>query len=367
LIPHWDIFCRVIDNYGDAAVAWRLARNLAQSHAQRVRLWIDAPEVLAALRPQPASAAPGRIEVHPWGASLPGWSPGDVVVSAFGVALPEPLLQAMAARQPAPVWLNLDYLSFEDWAAAWHGLGSRHPRWPLSQFFYSIGPAGGVLREADLFSRRDAFQNDAAAQAGFFAALGVPPAVPGALRLSFFSYEEAPVDDLLTALRHARTPVTLLVPEGKSLMALQAALPGLSAGQVRQCGACQIRVLPFLPQADYDRLLWAADLNFVRGEDSLMRAVWAGRPLIWQAYPQTGATHLVKLEAFLRHWQADEVVLNPLGAAMRAWNGGSPAPDWPKLLAGLPGLRVACSASARRWEAIGELADGMAKFCAARV
>ena len=37
----WDVFCRVVDNYGDAAVCWRLARQLADEHGARVRLWID--------------------------------------------------------------------------------------------------------------------------------------------------------------------------------------------------------------------------------------------------------------------------------------------------------------------------------------
>lgn len=37
----WDIFCSVVDNYGDIGVTWRLARQLAAEHDLDVRLWVD--------------------------------------------------------------------------------------------------------------------------------------------------------------------------------------------------------------------------------------------------------------------------------------------------------------------------------------
>ena len=43
----WDIVCRVVDNYGDAGVAFRLARMLAIEHGERVTLWIDDPARLS--------------------------------------------------------------------------------------------------------------------------------------------------------------------------------------------------------------------------------------------------------------------------------------------------------------------------------
>ena len=46
----WDIFCQVIDNYGDIGVGWRLATNLA-ARGQRVRLWLDNSSVLRWLAP----------------------------------------------------------------------------------------------------------------------------------------------------------------------------------------------------------------------------------------------------------------------------------------------------------------------------
>ena len=37
----WDIFCSVVDNFGDIGVCWRLARRLSAGLGQQVRLWVD--------------------------------------------------------------------------------------------------------------------------------------------------------------------------------------------------------------------------------------------------------------------------------------------------------------------------------------
>jgi uncharacterized repeat protein (TIGR03837 family) len=85
--------------------------------------------------------------------------------------------------------------------------------------------------------------------------------------------------------------------------------------------------LAHMPQAEFDHLLWACDLNFVRGEDSLVRALWAGKPFIWHIYPQDDGAHLVKLGAFLDWLQAPA----DLRAAHAAWNSGAvPAPPAPE-------------------------------------
>jgi uncharacterized repeat protein (TIGR03837 family) len=82
-----------------------------------------------------------------------------------------------------------------------------------------------------------------------------------------------------------------------------------------------IHFLPLLAQPDFDHLLWSCDLNFVRGEDSLVRALWAGKPLAWHIYPQDDAAHHVKLSAFL-DWLGAPDSLRVFHAA---WNGTSAA------------------------------------------
>ncbi len=352
-----DIFCEVIDNFGDAGVCWRLARALAAA-GLKVTLWIDDLARLQRLRP----ALDTRRDTQPLdGFVLRRWSAdalagGDLVISAFGCRLPEAMLQQMAAAPPAPVWINLEYLSAEAWVEDSHRMPSPHPRLPLVQHFYFpgfTGRTGGLLREAGLLAARDAF--GAQQRAGFLARLGV--AVPdGALLVSLFCYPSAPIGPLLQALRSG-PPVVCLVPEGVSALAP-------AAGQRRSDGALTLIGIPFLEPDDYDRLLWSCDLNFVRGEDSAVRAQWAARPFVWQFYAQAEDAHLDKLEAFLtRYAGPPRPNVVALRAFWRAWNGDPAARlDWQALLAALPALASCAREWQRELSSQQELAAGLIEF-----
>ena len=119
----------------------------------------------------------------------------------------------------------------------------------------------------------------------------------------------------------------MLVTAGRACAALKAATeqqdrlrPGWNSRR-----ALSISLLPRLTQIDFDHLLWACDLNFVRGEDSLVRALWAGQPLVWQIYPQRDEAHRAKLSAFLDVIQAPA----SLHQLHRSWNDIEPQPLGP--------------------------------------
>ena len=134
--PLCDIFCTVIDNYGDIGICWRLARQWVAEYGFRVRLWVDdlasfqrlCPAIDCALEQQSISLGHGELAVHIWPTAEVTETPGDLVIAAFACRLPESWLAAMAQRCPAPVWINLEYLTAEDWAAGCHELASPHPR-----------------------------------------------------------------------------------------------------------------------------------------------------------------------------------------------------------------------------------------------
>lgn len=327
-----DIFCNVIDNYGDIGVCWRLARQLANEHGVNVRLWVDdltsfqrlCPDADAALDIQRCRG----VEVCHWSAEFPAVEPADLVIEAFACRLPQPYVEAMAAHEPKPVWLNLEYLSAEDWVKGCHKLPSPHPTLPLTKYFFFPGfteKTGGLLQERDLLVRRDAFQSDAGVQQRYWNGLGVPERATGELRVSLFGYENEAMEALLHAWERGAQPVTCLLPDGRSLPQV-AAFFGQQAGKagaVWQRGQLCVHVLPFVEQERYDELLWACDVNFVRGEDSCVRAQWAAKPFIWQIYPQHDGVHMQKLEALrVRYTEG----LPPAAAqAVRdlwlAWNG----------------------------------------------
>jgi len=362
-----DVFCRVVDNLGDAAVSWRLARQLALEHGAQVRLWIDDPGALARLVP---GSAPGErtdeVEVAHWRDDDPRLARpapeavADVVLAGFGVEPPAGYRAAMRRRHP--VWINVDHLSAEPWVDSAHALPSPKPD-GLVEHFWFPGPspsAGGLLREDDLIARRDAFMADPRKRLAFLASLGVP-AGPPQRYASMFCYPDSPVTAVADALAaDPGPPWRLLLPDG-----VQA---GIGTHPV-------VRRVPFVAQRDYDRLLWSCEVNWVRGEDSLVRSLWSARPAVWQAYRQADeAAREAKIAAWTARWCADA---NPepaataaLERAQCAWNcapdpsaAAQVAATMPALLAALPALATAAaratevaarrpSLSARLWEFI---------------
>jgi uncharacterized repeat protein (TIGR03837 family) len=326
-----DIFCTVVDNYGDIGVCWRLARQLANEHGMAVRLWVDdlasfhklCPQIVASLAIQQQRG----VEIRHWGIPFAEVIPAQMVIEAFACELPERYVQAMAQQVRKPLWLNLEYLSAEDWVAGCHGLASPHPRLPLVKYFFFPGftrETGGLLLERDLLARRDAFQADPLAQENFWHTLAVPARNTGEIRVSLFSYENPAVQGILGVWAAAEQQLTCLVPEGRVLPQVASFFgrQELVAGEVVQRGSLRVQVLPFVEQEEYDKLLWACDFNFVRGEDSCVRAQWAAKPFVWQIYPQHDRVHMQKLHALLNMYckgMAPECEL-AVGAMWELWN-----------------------------------------------
>jgi uncharacterized repeat protein (TIGR03837 family) len=301
----WDIYGRVIDNWGDVGVCWRLARDLA-ARGQRVRLTLDDPGALAWMAP---GAEPGGhgVTVCPWPG--PG-DDGDVVIEAFGTELPAPTLARLQAADAAPLWLNLEYLSAEPYVERSHALPSPQPGGATKWFFFPgfTARTGGLIREPGLLDARAAFDRDT-----WLRARGIHRRA-GERVVSLFCYDGAPLAPWLDA--EGEKPTLLLLTPGPA----QALARTLEPRAGLRCVA-----LPLLPQPEYDHLLWACDLNFVRGEDSLVRALWAGVPFVWQAYRQHDGAHRQKLDALI-----DRLALPADVAALwRAWNTPPAAGPWP--------------------------------------
>lgn len=384
--PEWDIFCTVVDNYGDIGVCWRLARQLVAEHGVSVRLWVDElaafGKICAEIDPSLPTQTTRGVEVRRWSADFPTVVPGVVVIEAFACQLPESFIAAMADRQRPPVWINLDYLSAEAWVSGCHALPSPHPRLALTKYFFFPGfdqTTGGLLREADLEPQRQAFCASPQQQAAFWVRLGqsAPPAE--ALLVSLFAYENPALADLLASWAQGERRVCCLAPVTRTLAAIaQFAGQSLHAGDVIRRGALEIRLLDFVAQPDYDRLLWSCDMNLVRGEDSFVRAQWAAKPLLWQIYPQADDAHQIKLAAFLDRYCAD--LPDDAAAAVRAlhrqWNavaddgqagGRISADSWARWLAALPELRRHAGLWEKNLSKQEDLCSNLFRFCLSKL
>ncbi|MFC5473833.1 elongation factor P maturation arginine rhamnosyltransferase EarP [Paraherbaspirillum soli] len=333
------LFCKVVDNYGDIGICWRLTRQLEQEHGIAVTLWVDDLRSFQRICPEVAidreTQQIGSVTVRHWrdqNGVFAASDVADIVIEFFACDIPPGYIAAMAERTPRPVWLNLEGHSAEEWVEGCHTLSSPHQSSLTKYFFFPgfTGKTGGLLLESGLQQQRQAYQQDQAEMAAFLGQFGVTPAEMASLKVSLFCYPQAPVSALFDAWQSSGTAITCLVPEGVAVDAVQAFL-----GQVAKAGASAsrdaltVRVLPFIPQPDYDKLLWACDLNFVRGEDSFVRAQWAGKPFVWHIYPQDKDLHHVKLNAFLQRYSAKTESLVEFSLA---WNAAAKtAIDWAAL------------------------------------
>lgn len=315
----WDVFCRVIDNFGDVGVCWRLCADLAQ-RGQRVRLWLDDVSALTWMAPGALEGQHANITVHRWlettdSQGLQTLETAKVWVEAFGCDIEPVFISSFKQRtKTAPVWINLEYLSAESFVERSHTLPSpvlsgQAKGW-TKYFFYPgwTQKTGGLLREPWI-KERQALANETS-KAAWLQSFGIT--WKGEKLISLFCYESAAVSGLLDALGNFGAPVRLLVTAGQAKIALHRVL-----GELGQNHSLSISYLPTLTQTDYDQLLWACDLNFVRGEDSLVRAIWAGKPLVWHIYPQEDHAHHAKLGAFLDRMEAPRT----LHQWHHYWNG----------------------------------------------
>ncbi len=377
----WDIFCRVVDNYGDAGVCWRLARQLESEHGIAATLWIDALASLAKIAPDldPArnDQTCGAIRVRAWDEPFAAFDLPDAVIEGFGCGVPAPYVEAMAAAARRPVWINLEYLSAEPWVESAHALPSPQPRLPLTRHFYFPGfteATGGLLREAGLLAARDAARASPAQRAVAWQTVGLAPPAESVLTVSLFCYANAALPALLDAWVEGDEAILCLVPEGVATASLDLWTGGgvPHAGQSLARGRLTLATLPFVAQDDYDRLLWQCNANIVRGEDSFVRAQWAARPFVWHIYPQADDAHRVKLDEFSHRFEAglDAGAANVLNAFWRAFNdgdGAASAAAWPAFRTAFPTLGAHSARWAERLAALPDLASGLVKFCRNRL
>jgi len=361
-------------------VCWRLARQLASEHGSPVSLWIDEPRTLAAIAPGAAAGAVlDGVAVGRWQDARPPARPRTVVVSAFGCELPAPVRRRLAGAD-ATLWVNLEYLSAESWIDGCHGLASRKPDdGAIEHFFYPgfTETSGGLLRERGLIDARNAFRAGDAPQR-WLARHGFD-ARRDERRISLFCYPDAPVETLLEILAEGPRATHLLVPTGVAVEPLRAFFGEPPAcGRSLSRGGLRVERFDLLAQDDYDRLLWSCDLNFVRGEDSWIRAIWAGSPFVWQPYRQADDAHRTKLEAFLGLLAGPSAPARLAGGAddthfaaaalMRAWDRGQGLREaWRDFATAGPAIVSVYAALGDRLAHTPDLATRLVAFCDQRL
>lgn len=309
-MPRADIFCRVVDNFGDAGVCWRLAqRFVALGHAPR--LIIDRVDVLAKIvadaDPTAKTQTVHGVTVLDWDAfaaagDAAGFEPAPLVLETFGCRLPENYEAAMSAMKDAgraPFWINLDYLSAEDWVENCHDVWGLHPTLGLKKLWFFPGftdRTGGVMVEDDYALRKAAFETSGGRER-LLTQFGADPALPV---FFVFCYPVNDLEAVAGMLKRSGVRRNVLLTPGEAGDRLEEML--------RDKPHLVVRRTPFVPQPAFDEILWTADAAVVRGEDSFVRAQLAALPFLWATYPTEDLAHQIKLEAWLDKRAPDGVV-----------------------------------------------------------
>ena len=337
LPPHCrcDIYCRVIDNYGDAGVCWRLAKQLASEFDYTVRLYIDDLRPLflfePALSQQTEVSAFFGIEIHQWQTELRPANPASLIILAFACRLPDETVEVLAKSPRQYCLVNLEYLSAESWIESCHGLPSPDPATGLETVFFFPGftpKSGGLIRESCFSALQKTLQSDEEKSA-FLRSIGYAAKNRKKRVASLFCYPQSPFTQLLSVDTETHWLTTDAI--ARDIAKATGKLPD------------NLQIIPFLSQTDFDRLLLSCALNFVRGEDSFVRAHWAETPMVWQPYRQRDDAHRDKLDAFLALYlqNAPTTFAETVSAVWRFWNGTTTiqAEQWADFLDLLPNIQ----------------------------
>lgn len=311
-----DIFCHVVDNFGDIGFVYRFAREFKQAFpAVQIRVFVDDlqtfKEICSAIDPNRFSQYHANIEYIDSTklsiAYINHMAIADVLIESFACFIPEPILKKADSR--GRILINLEHLSAEAWVEEYHTLTSLIPYQHLKKYFYMPGftrKTGGVLTDQRIERvRRSIAPHRTACIRGVLKKYAVT-IDEHTLTGTIFSYLHG-FDTLLSELAALEKQTVLLVFGTKSSESMIAAIEHLGGHVITpeqyQYQQIAIIVLPLMPQARYDTLLCCVDFNIVRGEDSLVRALMAGRPFIWHAYLQEERYQLVKVAALLKQFE----------------------------------------------------------------
>ncbi|CCG19166.1 conserved hypothetical protein [Taylorella asinigenitalis 14/45] len=295
-----DVFCNVIDNFGDIGVSWRLCKDLAARLPEsKIRLFTNKPDTLKTIEPSYQSY---RVEVMGYhtleDALFDGITPAYAVIEAFGCDLPQSYISKM--RGQTDIWINLEYLSAEAWIESYH-LTPSFQNNGVPKYFFMPGlsmKSGGLLCELDALDRLNSFKGEfKSSWINKYCGNALAPLISNGYKvINFFTYPHAPIEAIINGLQNSSTKDERLVFQFP--ISVYKNFPQIK--NLKISNNHKINICDFVPHSEFDYLLQVGDLNFVRGEDSFVRAIWSGKPFYWNIYKQTEDTHLVKLRAWLK-------------------------------------------------------------------
>ena len=281
-----DIFCQVIDNYGDVGVAYRLAREFKRVYPnKKLRFVINQIEELNLIRKSE------DIEIILYKDISKIENSADLIIESFGCEIPKEYMDK--ALKNVKLIINLEYFSAEKWVDDFH-LQESFLGGNLKKYFFIPGlseKSGGILLDNEFLERKKKVE---ANKEYYLEKFGIKEKYD--LIGSVFSYEKG-FDSLIEELKKLDKKIILLILSEKTQKNF---IKYFDNGN--NYDKIKFVKLPFFTYDKYEELLALCDFNLVRGEDSFVRALLLGKPFLWHIYPQDENTHIEKLESFLEKY-----------------------------------------------------------------
>ena len=302
-----DIFCEIIDNYGDIGVVYRTAKELQKIFPEsKIRVFLNRLDEFKKINSQVIDLPSQNIDGIEYITfdylrdNANELLTAQVIIEAFGCQIPKEYMEI--AYDNSELLINLEYLSAEDWIEDFHLQSSPLGRGKLKKVFFMPGfteKSGGVIADSNYLERiQRVLENKEFYEKKYLSDIeDRENKIVGTL----FSYEKN-FTPLLEDLKKLDKDVVILAMGEKTQDSLRKILKNFSIEDFRNSlkyGKIEIKFLNFLNQEEYEELINIVDFNFVRGEDSFIRAVLTGKPYMWHIYCQEEYAHMDKIEGFL--------------------------------------------------------------------
>ncbi|MBU3842188.1 MAG: elongation factor P maturation arginine rhamnosyltransferase EarP [Candidatus Fusobacterium pullicola] len=302
-----DIFCEIIDNYGDIGVVYRTAKELQKIFPKsKIRAFLNKLDEFKKINSQVLDLPSQNIDGIEYITfdylrdNANELLTAQVIIEAFGCQIPKEYMEI--AYDNSELLINLEYLSAEDWIEDFHLQSSPLGRGKLKKVFFMPGfteKSGGVIADSNYLERiQRVLENKEFYEKKYLSDIeDRENKIIGTL----FSYEKN-FTPLLEDLKKLDKDVVILAMGEKTQDSLRKIFKNFSIEDFRNSlkyGKIEIRFLNFLNQEEYEELINIVDFNFVRGEDSFIRAVLIGKPYMWHIYCQEEYAHMDKIEGFL--------------------------------------------------------------------
>ncbi|WP_297431824.1 elongation factor P maturation arginine rhamnosyltransferase EarP [uncultured Cetobacterium sp.] len=310
IVKSLDIFCEIIDNFGDIGVVYRLAKELKTFYNGNVKIRVILNRVNEFVNMNKKAKDTDYQEIDGiiyitneyLAKNICTFSPANVIIEAFGCNILEEYLEK--AKLESSLLINLEYLSGEDWIEGIHLMESPLGAGKLKKFFFMPGfteKSGGVIVDSLFLNRKKSVLENKK----FYLEKYIPEIDEKYFIGTIFSYEKnfLPLIDVL--LKNGKENCLLILGE-KSQMSINKIIENLNitclSEGIYKYENIIIKFMPFLEQEEYEELINLVDYNFVRGEDSFVRALLTGKPFVWHIYLQDEMAHMDKIDGFIKRY-----------------------------------------------------------------